>query len=267
MQQDAGPAIEGKAAYVFDVVSGKSLYEKNSGAQLPLASLTKIMTILTALQTLPPDATVTITKDALSADGDNGLKAGEEWKVKDLADFTLIESANDGARALMLAAAKQLGITPEVYIESMNRKARSLGLDSTYFINETGLDVTATLSGAYGSARDIAKLIAYVSTTNPALMERSIEPEWHFRSLSGVTHDAHNTALLAAAFSSAVASKTGYTDLAGGNMSFVFEPVAGRPVAVVVLGSSHDGRIADAKALSVFAESQVRHEIACTDQP
>ena len=266
-QHDAGPTIEGKAAYVLDMVSGKPLYEKNSNSQLPLASLTKIMTILTVLQTLPPDTTVTITKDALSTDGDNGLKAGETWRVKDLADFTLIESANDGARALMLAAAKELNITPEQYIESMNRKARSLGLDQTYFLNETGLDVTTTLSGAYGSAHDIAKLLAYVATTNPALMERSIEPEWHFRSLSGVTHDAHNTSLLASAFSSSIASKTGYTDLAGGNMSFVFEPVPGRPVSVVVLGSSHDGRIADAQALSVFAESQVRKEIACTTQP
>lgn len=260
---DTTPILEGSAAYVFDVESGTVLFEKNGEAQLPLASLSKIMTVYASLEVLGPDDLVRISEDALSPEGDWGLKIGDEWRAQDLASYTLIESSNDGARALVLAASQKLGMSEEDFIEAMNRRARGLNLTQTYFINETGLDVSSVTAGAYGSARDIASLFTHIALTAPDRVEQSVMPRASFTSLSGKAYTAQNTALLASAYGSAIGSKTGFTDLAGGNLALVFEPLPGRPVAITVLGSSRDGRERDVEALADFASRALHRKALC----
>ncbi len=257
------PTIGGTAAYVYDIEGDTVLYEKNGLAQLPLASLAKVMTVFTALETLGQDSVVTISDDAFTPEGDWGFVKGEEWYAGDLAAYTLIESANDGARALLLAAADKLDMSETDFIEAMNRRARGLDLHQTYFLNETGLDVSDTTAGAYGSARDVAHLVAYVALFAPERIERSILPGSTFSSLSGKLHKAENTSLLAASYGAAMGSKTGYTDLAGGNLAFIYEPLPGRPVALVVLGSTREGRVADVRALAAYAEETLRISLQC----
>lgn len=257
------PTIVAQAAYVLDVATGLPVYEKNAEAQLPLASVAKLMTVRTALKLAPPETRIIISDVALREEGEYGLKAREAWSLSDLSSFTLIESSNDGARALAEGSAAAAALTYEQFVDVMNRHARALGLEQTYFLNVTGLDVTTETAGAYGSARDMALLLADLGSERIAAVDRSVLPEWQTESLTGVVHAAKNTALLAAGYGAATVSKTGYTDLAGGNMAFMHEPLPGKPVAISILGSTREDRITDAAALASYAEQVVTLRANC----
>jgi serine-type D-Ala-D-Ala carboxypeptidase (penicillin-binding protein 5/6) len=249
--------LEAKAAYVYDLNHKTVLYEKNAQAQLPLASLTKIMTALIAAESLPYQTVVTLKPEDLSADGDNGLMSGESWSARDLLDFTLIVSSNDGARALATAAGALedasegvVNLSPrEVFVGHMNEKARELNLEQTYFLNETGLDSTDEVSGGYGSAQDIVTLFGYALARLPNTFSATSYPELFFTSLDENVHTASNTNDVVAEVPNLIASKTGYTDLAGGNLVIAFDVGLNRPIIVAVLGSSREGRFKDAQTL------------------
>jgi D-alanyl-D-alanine carboxypeptidase (penicillin-binding protein 5/6) len=253
------------AAYAEDLKTGTVLYEKNADAQLPLASLTKLMTTATAMRILSSDDTVTITKEALAPEGDAGFLVDERWKASTLIRYTLLVSANDGAHALALAAAAKEGGTFDDFLRQMNEEARALGMDESFFANDTGLDISSTTAGAYGSARDVATLIASLVRTDPDLIEGTRAESGTFTSLSGYTHEAVNTSDVISTLPGAFASKTGYTDLAGGNLAIVFEPIPGRAVAAVVLGSTVDGRKTDMQALAEGAKRALKRMLLCTD--
>ncbi len=257
------PSVTAEAAFVADISTGNILYQKNAEAQLPLASLTKLMTVVTALEALGPDHEVHITEAALSPEGDSGLTRGERWSAQDLAHFSLIESSNDGAHALGLAVVDALGLETGGFIDTMNRRARLLGLAQTFFLDDTGLDISLTTAGAYGSARDAATLLAHIAILSPESVERSVMPTWSFVSKSGTVHQAENTTLLASLYPSAIGSKTGYTDLAGGNLAFMFEAIPGHPVVIAVLGSTREGREVDTVRLATFAKNEVLRQATC----
>ena len=238
--------LQAKAAYVFDMRSGEVLYEKNAQVQLPLASLTKLMLAAVAAKELDHDKTVTIAKEHLKAEGDSGLKAGERWNLSKLLAFTLLTSSNDGAAAI---ASAYEGLRDEEFVSQMNREAQDLGLSQTYFINSTGLDVNLDLSGGYGSARDVAILLGSLVTRHPEVLDATQEPKLLFSSLSRTLHSGVNTDPLVARLPGVIGSKTGYTDLAGGNLAFAFDAGLGSPIVAVVLGSTYDGRFADVERL------------------
>ncbi len=258
-------SLMANAAYAVDLQSGEILYGKNANAQLPLASLTKLMTVAIASEALSADDVVTISKEALAPDGDAGFRIGEQWKTGDLVGYTLMMSANDGAHALALATAAKKNEDLDAFVASMNEKARALGMHETFFENDTGLDISSTTASAYGSARDIATLLASLVQTVPALVEDTSVEQKIFTSLSGYAHKARNTSSVPGALDGTIASKTGYTDLAGGNLAVVFEPIPGRPVAAVVLGSTRDGRDADMEKLADGSKMALKRAIVCGD--
>jgi D-alanyl-D-alanine carboxypeptidase len=149
----------------------------------------------------------------------------------------------------------------------MNHEADRLGLTQTFFVNDTGLDVSSTMAGAYGSARDVAHLVTAVALEMPDVVERTPLPEATFVSNSGKRYVAKNTSLVGGGLTGAVATKTGYTDLAGGNMVALFEPVPGHRIALSVLGSTRDGRDADIRALADYAIRDIRRVILCQGTP
>lgn len=243
--------LSARAAYVLDLTTGTTLFAKDAEAQFPLASLAKVMTALVAREHARPDNIVLVDKNALAAEGDSGLLRDEQWTFQDLADFTLMTSSNDGARALASAAAfttLPAASSSVSFVDLMNQKARALGLTQTFFLNETGLDENASTSGAYGSAKDVAGLFAYVLRTYPELFRATSESEGYFRSFDA-RHAATNTNLIAGEIPGLVASKTGFTDLAGGNLAIAFEAGPLRPIIVVVLGSTEEGRFQDVSTL------------------
>lgn len=259
----AEAALMAKAAYAFDLSTGEKIFAKNADAQLPLASLTKLMTVYTASGILAPNDTVTVTRAALSPEG-SGLSAGEEWKASDLTDYTMIASVNDGAHALALASAEKAGDTYEGFIARMNANAEALGLTQTYFANDTGLDVSLSVAGAYGSARDMASLIGAIVKEKPRLLEATVRGADTFTALSGETHRAVNTSDAIETIPGAVASKTGFTDLAGGNLAIVFEPMPGHLVALSILGSTRENRDADIIRLADAAKKWMRTTLLCS---
>lgn len=238
--------LEGKAAIVYDLTDGTVLYEKNADAQLPLASLTKLLTVYTALHALGDGATITIPEDATHLSPPHSFSAGEQFRLADLARITLTGSLNDGATAMIEAASAQMQTTPSALLGAT---AASLGLSATYALNGSGLDETGTVSGGYGSAHDIAILAGALVKEAPAIALATTESSASVISKSGKVHTISNTNPGAVNAPRLLLSKTGFTDLAGGNLTLVFDAGIGHPVAVVVLGSSQDGRFADANVL------------------
>ncbi len=247
--------IEAKAYYVLDVTTGEVLASHNAEIQLPLASLTKIMTAITALSLVPESTIITIEESYLEPEGDSGLFANEKWRLGDLLDTVLIESSNDGAFAVgssvgKIISGKEGDEGREEFLESMNLKARELGMSQTYFNNFTGLDINREKSGGYGSSRDVSIMMSYAISKYPQIFKNTKYTYLKKESLSSLSHTAINTNKVIDDIPSMIASKTGYTDLAGGNLSIIFDAGPGRPISVTVLGSSINGRFEDVKNLS-----------------
>lgn len=251
---EASP-LTARAAYVLDGATGETLFEQNADVQLPLASLAKVMNALTALAVAPRYALVPLTPESLEAEGDSGLRDEEHWPLTDLLSFSLAASSNDGA--LAAAAAAESFLAPadtasgamSAFTEAMNRSARALGLTASYFLNPTGLDESRELAGAYGSARDVSRLMLAALQTHPELFDATTARTTLFTEAGGQGHTAENTNKIADQIPLLRASKTGFTDLAGGNLSVVFDAGVGKPVVVTVLGSTEEGRFADTQTL------------------
>lgn len=245
--------ITAKSAYVYDLRTQTVLFARNENTRLPLASLTKVMTALVAEESLSAGSTVTVTQEALTPEGDSGLKVSEHWRLKDLIDFSLVSSSNDGIHAVALAIGSQGNRNSDEvvddFVKKMNEKAHSLGLKNTYFWNDTGLDESEVKGGAYGTAREMAELFRYILSAHPDLMEATRESSTTLTSLDAEAHAAHNTNVITSEIPGLIASKTGFTETAGGNLVFVFDPELGRPIVISILGSTQEGRFTDARAL------------------
>jgi D-alanyl-D-alanine carboxypeptidase len=149
----SNPNIEAKAALIYDVGSGQYLYKKNDQAQLPMASVTKLMTALVIMQRHKPDEIVTIPNDLPGlgpADEALGFQPGEKFTVAQMLQALLIQSANDAANALATWDAGSI----ENFTAKMNDYAREWGLQNSHFESANGLDTP----NHYSSAQDLQKL-------------------------------------------------------------------------------------------------------------
>ncbi len=256
-------ALEARAVYAYDVATGQVLYAKDSDTQYPLASLTKLMTVAVALSSLGESTAVTIRDSATTGEGDV-LSVGSEWLSGPLARATLVASLNQGARALAEAASYGAKDERGSFHERMNALARTEGLSTLYFIDETGLDVNAHTAGAYGSARDVAHLTAYVHEKYPHIFDSSTLPFITIATTDGAVQTFANTSPTASKLPGSSVSKTGYTDLAGGNLVILYEPIVGHPVAISVLGSTREGRNTDVEKLTALIEPALKRAMLCT---
>lgn len=179
----AGPArinekslgIEVSAPYVLVIEkeSGNILFEKNKKLQSPIASITKLMTALVFLDHNPGwGQELTIQASDIKNGGQALVSPGEKFRLKDIFHIALISSSNEATMAL----ARSTGFTEEDFIKKMNEKAKSFGLEHTFFIDPTGLE-PANISNAYETAifakhafskKDISEALQkkeYVATT------------------------------------------------------------------------------------------------------
>lgn len=250
--------ISAQSAYVLDTTTGNVLYSKNADAPLALASVTKLMLAVVVAETLDKNDLVPISESALAQEGDSGLIAGEIWRMQDLLDFTLVISSNDGARALAEAAAPVIRakypqapndtpVAPTIWL--MNEKAKELELTNSYFLSASGLDVSEQMASAYGSAHDVGLLMSYAVKNHLDSIVQTTQEELVVYSNDGTEHIAPNTNGALGDISGLIAGKTGFTDIAGGNLAIAFDASIGRPIVVVVLASSKEGRFSDASAL------------------
>lgn len=251
-------SIQATSAYVWDMKSQRALYNKNADEQLPLASVAKLMTALLAYELLGDDAKVTIGADAIAQDGESGLLSGEQFSLRELIDLTLITSSNDGAYALASAAGASIeggNYGTRSFVELMNIRTEEIGLSRTTFNNTTGLDISESEAGAHGSARDVAFLMEYLIAEYPSVFEMTRERQAYIANNFGLTHDAANTNYQVGNIAGVLASKTGYTTLAGGNLVVAFDAGLNHPVIVAVLGSSYNGRFSDVTTLIEAAKA------------
>jgi serine-type D-Ala-D-Ala carboxypeptidase (penicillin-binding protein 5/6) len=246
-----GVTLNAEAAYVWDVVGQRALYEKNPDEALPLASITKLMTALVAYELVPDDTLVTISQDAASQQSGGSLQAGETYKVKELADFALISSYNSAAYTLADSVGKLLGEDEAMdqFIAAMNIRAQELNLLSLKYESPTGLDISATKAGAYGSARDTSFLMEYILLNDPEILSPTLTEYIRLYNQNGEYHEAHNTNNILNDVPNLLGSKTGYTDLAGGNLTIAFDAGYNRPVIITILGSTRNERFSDVKKL------------------
>lgn len=263
--------LEARGVYVLDLSTGKPLFVQNENEKLPLASITKLMTALVARDNASESAIVTTTRDDLETEGDTGLRVGERWRMGDLLNMMLIISSNDAAHGVARFIGAQGQPSDDVYhrasrtrfIQMMNDKARALELVQMEFLNETGLDVEnvskapPTQNGGYGSARDVALLFAELWKKYPTAVEISTLPAARIISQDNIVHILPNTDEAIGKFPGLIASKTGYTTLAGGNLAIIFDRGIGHPVVAVVLGSSQKGRFEDMEKLIVAARKTI----------
>jgi serine-type D-Ala-D-Ala carboxypeptidase (penicillin-binding protein 5/6) len=228
--------IQAKAVSVYNITQNKKIYGEDDNVSLPIASLAKIMTVAVALSEYPSGSTISVTPEAIRQSGDFGLFANEKWKIEDLAKLTLLSSANDGAY--------MLGIDGE-FLEKVNNKVKRLGVSNAVFLNSTGLDLDLTKAGAFASAEDVNTMAMYLRLAYPEISSVTILPEITLTSLSGFAHNFKNTNIITDKIPNLLFSKTGFTDVAGGNLVVIFKDQRGDEIAVTILGSTFEGRFVD----------------------
>lgn len=238
--------LEAKAAIVYDLATKQVLYAKNANAQLPLASLTKLLTVYAALSELSPNTPITIPADATQVDAPRAFNVGQTFSLSDLARLTLTASLNDGAAAIAEATATRENRSQT---EALASAASALNLAQTYAVNGNGLDVSTAVSGGYGSAANLAVLAGALVNQSPGIAEATTQSSAQAVSEGGTTFNVANTDPMVGTIPNILLSKTGYTDLAGGNLVLVFDAGMEHPIAVVVLGSSKTARFTDGTAL------------------
>lgn len=148
------PEGDVKSCILVEQSTGEVLYEENADEQLPIASVTKIMTMLLIMEEIDGgrmgyDDLVTVSENAMSYGGSTMfLETGEQLTVSDMLKGIAVASANDGA----VAMAEHISGSETAFVDRMNEKAAELGMVNTHFVNANGLDD----EGHYSSARDVA---------------------------------------------------------------------------------------------------------------
>lgn len=148
-------SISANAACLIEAESGKVLYSKNAEKRLPMASTTKIMTAIIALESgMALDKLITVPKEAVGIEGSSlYLRDGEKITFEALLYGLLLSSANDAATAIAIAVSGSV----DKFVALMNKKATALGLSNTHFTNPHGLNEKEHYTTAY----DLARLMAY----------------------------------------------------------------------------------------------------------
>ncbi len=202
------PSVSAEAAVVMDAQSGRILFAKNAQKRMKIASVTKIMTAILAIERGDLDRVVTVSPNAVRVEGSSiYLKPGDQIPLRTLLYGLMLRSGNDAA----LAIAEEIGGSVEGFVYLMNEKVEYLGLENTHFNNPHGLDDPEHFS----SAEDLAKITAY-ALKNPTFREivktKVITTEWAEESWR---NRFYNKNKLLQMYPWADGVKTGYTKKSG----------------------------------------------------
>lgn len=201
-------SLNAKAACLIDADSGMVLFAKNADEKLPMASTTKIMTALIALESSDLSDTITFSAHAASMpDVQLNAMSGEQFTLRDLLYSLLLESHNDTA----VAIAEHVSGSTEAFADKMNEKAAELGLSSTHFVTPNGLDADEH----YTTAKELCLIASYalqnqtfckiIRTPAHSFANRTNTKQYHV-----TNHDAFLTN-----YAGAIGIKTGFTGNAG----------------------------------------------------
>ncbi|MDP9325925.1 MAG: serine hydrolase [Candidatus Dormibacteraeota bacterium] len=203
------PKAQARSELMVDLDNRHVLYARDPKVRLPMASTTKLMTAMVALDNASLDSVVSVPDDTTKVEPDHmGLSAGERVRVGDLLFGLLLDSGNDAAETLAMTTFE----SRDAFIKAMNDKADALGLQDTHFANPSGLDDPAQ----YSTAQDLALVAAYIYQHYPAI-EQVVTAK-----SQGISGNADHKAFLPTNFNKllwsypgAIGFKTGQTDNAG----------------------------------------------------
>lgn len=223
----------GASAYiVVDLESGKVLAEKRADEKLEMASLTKVMTAVVALDLAIESEEFLITKKAANIEPTKiGVVEGQRMNLNELLNALLLTSANDAAEVIKIGIDHKY--KDEVFIRAMNEKARKLGLKNSSFENPQGFDGRAHFS----SPADLAKLSHYALKNYP-LIEEIVKKDYEFLPADNKhkQFDLYNWNGLLGVYPGTYGVKIGNTDRAG-KTTIVAAERDGKNVLVVLLGA------------------------------
>ena len=210
--------LRARAAVLMDGDTGRILYGKNQDQTLPMASTTKIMTCILALENASLDDVVEVSSYAASMpDVQLNIREGEQYRLEDLLYSLMLESHNDTAAAI----AEHVAGTREAFADMMNQKARDIGCRDTFFITPNGLDAEDPDTGRIHSttAAELAGILRYCLFQSPkreAFLRVTRAPSHAFSDVSGTrTFSCVNHNALLTTTKGAISGKTGFTAGAG----------------------------------------------------
>lgn len=220
-----------RSAVLMDADTGRILFEKNGTEQMPMASTTKIMTLLVTLENADLEGEVQVSSYAASMpDVQLGIREGERYRLRDLCYSLMLESHNDSA----VAIAEHVGGSVEGFAAMMNQKARDLGCYHTHFITPNGLDAQDEEGTHSTTAEDLARIMRFCMQ-NEEFLTITRELSWTFSDLDGTrSFSVNNKNAFLNMMEGALTGKTGFTNGAGYCYVGALEREGKRLVAVVL---------------------------------
>lgn len=254
--------LNAKSAILMEEATGNILYESNPDERLPIASVTKVMTMLLIMEAVDSgkislDDMVTVSENAMSYGGSTMfLETGEQLTVNDMLKGIAVASANDGC----VAMAERLAGSESAFVDMMNEKAKELGMENTHFMNTNGLDE----DDHYSSARDVAIMSRELMKHETIFNYTSI---W-MDTLRGGKFQLANTNKLIRFYDGANGLKTGSTSKALCCLSAAAKRNDMQLIAVVLGAPTSAERFASAKSLLDygFANYAVNTQITAGDE-
>jgi len=243
----AEPVVDARAAIVYDMHSGRTLFSHNPDEKLPIASITKLMTAVVVIENLDLNSVYTVSVEDLNVDGFGAdLYRGEKIVGEDLFKIMLINSANDAAAVFATIFQEQ----DMDILEAMNSKAQKLGMYSTNFNDPAGLDDNST----YSTANDVIRLVRYVERY-PEIWEILRTETDEVTSFDGkIRHRLVNTNRLLGVLEGIIGGKTGMSDGALGTLTLVVDVKDGKEsIVTVLLGTNY--RFDESKELIDWTKS------------
>lgn len=247
LSQAAAPEVKAKSAILIDAETAQVLYEKDPDARLAPASITKVMTMLLAMDAAQAgkvsldDMVVTSTAASEIGGSQIWLMEGEEMQFRDMLKAVAIVSANDAAFAL----AEHIAGTEPDFVRLMNEKAKALNMKNTHFQNSDGLPA----ADHYSSARDISIMSRELIAKHPEILEwTSTWTDWLQRLHPKAKQKEsflRNTNELVIKYPGADGLKTGMTNDAGFCLSATAKRNDTRLISVVMGLPSNDERLDD----------------------
>lgn len=250
--------LDARSAILIDSASGKILYEKNADEPLPMASMTKIMSMLIVMENihngnLKYEDKVLISETASKMGGSQVfLQAGEEYKLEDLLKCIAVSSANDA----VVAVAEKISGSETEFVNLMNKRAKELGLSNTHFDNPHGLDS----ENHYSSARDMAMLAKELLKYEDILKFTSIYEDYLTKP-DGSQIWLVNTNRLVRFYDGVDGLKTGFTTNAGYCLTATARKNDFRLISVVMKSSSGDARSKDTATLLTYGFNSFKNNI------
>ena len=243
---------------LLKTADGKVLFSRDADSEVKIASLTKIMTAIVALDNASLDITITVSANAVATGGSNaGLRNGDSMTLSEALYALMVPSGNDAATAIAECVGQKMAGTTDAtagynaFVAKMNEKAVALGCTHTKFTNPHGLDEDEFASDAHSSANDLMLMIE-CAMKNENFSKTVINPTYDLkltRDGQATTTTLTSTDSLLETFDGACGIKTGTTDLAG----YCFAGACKRGdtmVYSVVLGSNDDAtRFQDTQTL------------------